>query len=461
MKKFLLAVLVILCCCSVSLAAPLLTADDFIPLAQVPDTQQREELSTVQSPEAVRREVVPELEKPVTSAATAQDAINSLMKRFYDGGGEGCESVALPNGELGLVAVGAGTYGSDMKNLIAQRREKQIAYYIAFLQAKRLMAGYFTGSTIEQLAAFFQETSGNDNADSSSASNSTSFNMDTRRASAAVLKGYVTYDVRDDVKNNTVYVTLVSTPRTQGRYNRSTSETETAVNLKEGINKVFAEIQSGVVPPVGGRIVNVQETGEIAFVGFGSEVVRPSDNPRTRADNRSIARRRAALRAEAALCGIIRSDEITATENDSVNSVLNDSNYTGDRNLDLSDPIDELVSDSEKAESRNAANGFRSNDGYKQVIQSAVKGVIPPGVSPRAWLDDEGAFAYAVAVYIPSVTQKAAQMNQNMKDSKIVQDYEVRRNAQDDQQTQFNSRTYKDSGKLQQGVSGTVNQPLY
>ena len=74
-----------------------------------------------------------------------------------------------------------------------------------------------------------------------------------------------------------------------------------------------------------------------------------------------------------------------------------------------------MTSASEKAEAQEAAQGFRSDDGYKQVIQSAINGNIPPGVSPKAWLDKEGAFADAPAVYIPSVTQKAAQMNQDMK----------------------------------------------
>ena len=124
-----------------------------------------------------------------------------------------------------------------------------------------------------------------------------------------------------------------------------------------------------------------------------------------------------------------------------------------------------MTSDAEKAEAQQATQGFRSSDSNKQVIQSAIKGTIPPGVSPKAWLDNEGTFAYAVAVYIPSVTQKAAQMDQDMKDSQIVQPYEVKKNApvkkdKDDQQIKIDSRTYKDSGTLQPGVSGTVNQPL-
>ena len=318
---------------------------------------------------------------------------------------------------------------------------------------------------IEQVQSFIVNESARDEADSGVSTRNESFNASVDSVTEALLKGYVTYDVRDDVENSTIYVTLVSTARTQGRYNRPTSDTQQAENLKDGINKIFAEIQSGVVPPVGGRIVNVPETGEIAFVGFGSEVVRPSDNKKAKADNRQSARRRATLRAEASLCGIIRGDNMMASDSDSLASENNSESYIGNKKIDLSDPIDELTSDAEKADAQQAAQGFRSSSSNRQVIQSAVKGIIPPGVSPKAWLDDEGAFAYAVAVYVPSVTQKATQMHQDMKDSQIVQPYEVKKNVpvkqdKDNQQIKIDSKSYKDSGTLQPGVSGTINQPL-
>ena len=377
--------------------------------------------------------------------------------------------MALPDGSLGLVAVGTGTYGSEMSNIVAQRREQQIAYYVAFLQAKRLMARYFEGASMSQLQAFFVTESSSDEGDSGVSSRSEKFSLDTKSATSAFLRGYVTYDVRDDVDNGTVYVTLVSTPRTQGRYNRPSSEIQQADTLKDGINNIFAEIQSGVVPPVGGRIIDVPETGEIAFVGFGSEVVRPADNKKAKANNRQSARRRATLRAEASLCGIIKGDNVTASDNDSLTTADNIESYIGEHKIDLSDPIDELTSSSEKAEAQKDVQGFRSSDSNQQIIQSAVKGTIPPGVNPRSWLNDEGTFAYAVAVYIPSVTQKAAQMNQDMKDSQIVKPYEIKRNnpaAQQDnqgkssQKIKIENKTYQDSGTLQPGVSGTVDQPL-
>ena len=49
-----------------------------------------------------------------------------------------------------------------------------------------------------------------------------------------------------------------------------------ADSLRDGLNQVIAEVRSGLVPPVGGRIIMMRSTGETAFVGFGSAVVRSS-----------------------------------------------------------------------------------------------------------------------------------------------------------------------------------------
>ena len=98
-----------------------------------------------------------------------------------------------------------------------------------------------------------------------------------------VLKGYVTYAVLDD-GNGRVYVTLVSSPKTRGKYTRFGDNGVTASNLREGLNSVIAEIKNNLVPPVGGHIIDVLDTGEVAWVGFGSFIVRKDDEPDVQAE---------------------------------------------------------------------------------------------------------------------------------------------------------------------------------
>ena len=101
---------------------------------------------------------------------------------------------------------------------------------------------------------------------------------------------------------------------------------------------------------------------------------------------------------------------------------------------------------------------------FSQTIETARRGTLPPGVIRRAWLDDEGAFAYALAIYIPSITNAAAAGAQEMRDTNIVQPVEPNRgklnNGQENAGSNIKTPDYKDSGEFRQGASGTVNQSL-
>jgi hypothetical protein len=83
----------------------------------------------------------------------------------------------------------------------------------------------------------------------------------------------------------------------------------TAANLRDGLNSVIAEIKNGFVPPVGGRIITVPGTGEIAFVGFGSSVVRYNSEKSMQERLKLQAERMAGTRALDALAGILTGDD--------------------------------------------------------------------------------------------------------------------------------------------------------
>ena len=53
-------------------------------------------------------------------------AINKAVEMLYNDEGEGCQVVALPDGKLGLVSCGTGTYNKDMRDLTAQRRAQPL-----------------------------------------------------------------------------------------------------------------------------------------------------------------------------------------------------------------------------------------------------------------------------------------------------------------------------------------------
>ena len=451
------AVLALSLCVSCS-GAPLFTADDFVPVVQAPE-EQRGELLTVQNPEDVKTETDPVLNRPVTKGLTVQDAINAIVQRHE----EGCDMIAAPEGGYGFVATGLGTYRKDLQNITAKRIAQRNAYIQAFMQAKIQMSGLVSGMAVEGFTNFDQQVTAEDSDTEARRSSTSQTSESVRTSTAAVLKGYVTYNVFDDFKNGLVYVTIVSTPKTRGSTNRVTSTTIDAETINGGLNTVLAEIQSGLVPLVGGRVVEVPATGEVAFVGFGSAVVRQEKNPALRAQMLRVAQSSAGLRAADALCGIIIGD---STKGETKLDEQTKEAMTSYENAEAADPMKELATSGDVAEAEQAQNEFRNNMQFSQTIESARRGVLPPGVIRRAWLDDEGAFAYSLAVYIPSVSQGAAKSGKDMREAQIVKPVETEDNegygAGGNSEGSSESQTpdYKDSGKLRRGASGTVNQSL-
>lgn len=459
MKKVLaVAAVFVLVFCSASLAAPLFTAADFVPPVQVPE-EQRAEALTVKSPDAVVTSDDPALNAPVTTGMSVQDAINAIVERHE----EGSSMVATPEGGYGFVATGLGTYRKDMKNLTALRIAQRNAYVHALMQAKAKMAEQVEGFAVQGYTNFDEKITTLDNGDEDNGlrNREASSTESIKTTVAGVLKGYVTYNVFDDFKNGMVYVTIVSTPKTRGVFSRVTSDTVDAETINDGLNAVLAEIQNGLVPLVGGRIVEVPKTGEIAFVGFGSAVVRQDKDPSIRNTLLRAAQSSAGLRAADALCGIIIGD-ITNAET-KLDSVTRES-VRDFANEEKEDPMTGLVTSEEVANAKGRQTEFRNRMEFSQTIETARRGTLPPGVIRRAWLDDEGAFAYALAIYIPSITNAAASGAQEMRDTNIVQPIEPNRgklnNGQSDSGSNIKTPNYKDSGEFRQGVSGTVNQSL-
>ena len=454
MKKVLSAVIIAVCACSAVMAAPMFTADDFTPPVQAPE-EQREGLLTVQSPDAVTTENDPATHKPVTRGLSVQDAINAIVSRRA----VGCEMIATPEGGYGFVATGMGTYRKDMKNLTALRIAQRNAYVQGFMEAKRNMAGLVNEIAINSNTNFDSQTTAEDTDASSSRTQNTSTAENARAATAAVLKGFVTYNVYDDFENGLVYVTIVSTPKTRGKFSRVTNDTISAESINAGLNAVLAEIQSGLSPLVGGRIVEDPVTGEIAFVGFGSAVVRQTKNPAMKAQMLRVAQNSAGLRAADALCGIIIGD---MTRGESKLDEQTRESMTSYETAEGSDPMNTLAASGDVAEAERMQNEFRNSMQFSQTIESARRGIIPPGVMQRAWIDDEGVFAYAFAIYRPSMTKAAARDGKEMRDAQIVQPYGGPENVTpgSGENEQGSNPAYKDSGNFKRNSTGTVNQPL-
>lgn len=412
MKKWLF-VAMLLAFSSWAQAAPL-SADDFLPPAQAQTPEAEKAATTVQQPDAVKEERGIDGQQAI-SAATAQDAVNAAAAHIDAGGG--CEQIRFPSG-FGWVASGTAVYNvmpNPVANLTAQRQ----AYQVAYMAAKKNLAQALNGLSTrgkEELNSQFKTLINDTDTLTNMGEN---FTESVTEQVQGILRGYVVYNVKDEQSDGhgTVTVTIVATPKTMGKGQRVAANGVTADSVKSGLTGVLTELSTGLMPPVGGKTISVPETGELAFVGFGSAVVAANPNPAVQAKLVLNAQKVAQMRARSALCGIILGDDLSAVTS------------MDEATQNISKQFEEASKDDPTAAGDPGAvqkldeqrNSFVNTQLTKEQVTSLRSGTLPPGVSVKTFMNPEKTLAEAVAVYLPGVTAQARKAGQEMKDSRILQ----------------------------------------
>ena len=401
MKKLSLFVvlgLMILCFPAASFAA--ISVDDFLPPAQAATSKDVALRLTVENPAEVKEVEGDVTGEPAISAASAQDAINAWVAKRS----EGFEEIVFPSG-FGFVATGVSTYGKH-DNPVAERAAKRNAYVTSYMRAKTQLAEGLNGVyTSGRTKAFERIATVNESQGQTLINIKEDTQEAIRQRIDGFLRGYVVYEVFDDAADSRVYLTIVTTPKTQGHYDRPDVRTISASSVQEGLGQVFVEIEKGLTPPVGGRMIYVPATGEMAFVGFGSAVVGRQSNAAAQAKLELNAERIAKIRAKDALCGVIVGEDIESEEK--LDSQVSSMNKDFEE-LCKDDPIVKNNPDHPGyVKLQNSVNAFKAAEANVSVMRGAREGVLPPGVRQEAWSDEDKAFTYAVAVYMPSASNAA------------------------------------------------------
>jgi hypothetical protein len=183
-----------------------------------------------------------------------------------------------------------------------------------------------------------------------------------------------------------------------------------ADSIHDGLNQVLLEIQNGLIPPVGGKVIQVPATGEMAFVGFGSDVIRSSDNAALQLKMRLNAQKIAQMRAADALVGMIIGDDT------GWKGKLDESTRQTLRDFESSDSGD----DPSLTRFEKTRQDFVNMQTSSEQFQSVRSGVLPPGVKKQSFTSKDDAEMYAVAVYIPSVSQQASQAAKEMSQAQLL-----------------------------------------
>ncbi|MDR1509762.1 MAG: hypothetical protein LBS53_08990 [Synergistaceae bacterium] len=406
MRKILVFAIICFVCffTGMSFAAGISTDDIAIKTpAQTVSEDQKAALREVKQPDKVK--VTPPddvIIAPTVEAASANDALNTVLDSFVKTRTEGYRDVEFPGG-FGVAATGIALYDVIPNNAVASRISKRQAYAIAYLSAKNLMTAWAEGQILKlrQLSGN-RQTSVSDNNDNLN-NILEKWHVFMEIGVEGVIRRHTVYDVYDDPLSPRVYVTIMSCPVLWGVNERPAAETVAASSIISGLDTVFTEINNKITTPIGGKAVFIPETGELAYVGYGSEVVRTNENPAALARLELNAERIARMRAQVSL----------------LNMILPNERLKGDMSLD--DLTLRSIQDIEEAASGDVTattdatsfqriqqqkDLFHNSQEFKMCVDAANSGKLPPGVQQKSWLDDGREFAYAVAIYIPSHTYK-------------------------------------------------------
>ncbi|HRD66170.1 MAG TPA: hypothetical protein PKY50_08445 [Candidatus Competibacter sp.] len=239
---------------------------------------------------------------PALQARTAQAAISTAIGQRA----AGCRTIRF-GADFGLVATGAAQYPAS-DNPVALRRSRQEARFAAFNDASAKLAGCLSPSPeVRQ-----RVTANLEKSDSIRLAliNLAFTDADKREQAVKILtRGFVAYSVEDDPGQRTIYVNLVTTPKTATRLTRPAPNAVEAVSLQEGLRQVQAEIEAGLIPPAGNRLIVANATGELALVGYAINLIGVHPDAAAQDKLRSDAEKIATRRATDALIGLASDDD--------------------------------------------------------------------------------------------------------------------------------------------------------
>lgn len=322
---------------------------------------------------SVRIATDPQLGTVVIASGT-QDAINAAIEHL--GSRPGAVFISTDAG-LGVVGVGGGTNASvDAANPVIAAEGARLAGLEATLDARRRIAdlmGRLDRGGREAIAAQASALDGRA--------------AEPGDAMRRMLRGAVVYDTLESGPGEH-RVAMVSTPRSEGRVQFLSATAITSWSMEAGLTAVFAQIGADAAPAAGAWIIGVAPTGEVAWVAYGSSIIRPHDDPGVQRQLRDEAFRTAEQRARRAMVQILQGEAIEAPEN------------AGARARRIEREADTLLDpDSGSARSMGAiASRIASVTINEDKIRSITRGALPPGVQLRTYTSADGMWAQAVCV---------------------------------------------------------------
>lgn len=349
------------------------------------------------------------LDVEVVSGATEQDAINHAQNLLEEDGG--VKAIATGSG-LGFVSTYTVHYSHAKNNVNLSRLQQRLAAVQADLLAKAQLIKFLNGCSIEGQEKISESIQALDSETQQDMNRTMTAEEQRKSVVAGLIRGTVTYDFRDEPEGEyggTCTVSVVTTPRTRGQVAAGTRPNLVhASDIQMLQTLLLAELKSGLMPPNGGRTI-LLPGGGVAWVGFGSALVRENRDPRLRNSAVKMAKGDARLRAGSALHAVIKGEDIEHSEEmqEKFDSALNQYEVS----VDLLSGEEEART-LEETEETSMASSF-----YKDTVSSKVKGTLPPGVITQEFRSGDGHWQYCVHIYEPAMTEAARKAAREMEEN--------------------------------------------
>lgn len=351
------------------------------------------------TPPATQGNVEVVKEDSLVIADNERDGVAVAHASLIEDDADGVRMIQVGSG-TGILSIGNASYNT-YDNINATLLSKRAAYNQAFLAAKKQLVENMKGSEVRCASLAESSIKGIDSGTESLANIKQENNEACLESVQGSLAGYVTFDVLDDVDNKSVRVSLISTPKTRSQIRGNAGAIALTSDPNELFKQVVADVKTGVLPPVGAKIITHSETGEVIVMGYGSAIKRQNSNANIARKLGDQAKKQSQTLARAALVATLQGSEVYWKGG------FDETQAEFTQQFEYEDPALEDPTQANKlAEERTSfVNQFSGSDAYYDVTQ----GRVPAGVNVKSFNSDDGHWSYSVAVYAPSLEATATE----------------------------------------------------
>jgi hypothetical protein len=340
----------------------------------------------------------------VVVAKDTNVAVAVAHQSLIDDDEDGIKMIQVGSG-TGILSIGTASYNT-YDNMNATLLSKRGAYNQAYLIAKKQLIENMKG--VEQRCGNVVTASMDviDTGVEGVANEQTNMMEACKESVSGSLAGFVTYDVYDNNDEKLVRVSLISTPKTRSQIQGNRGAVAVTSEPNAIFKQVISDVKSGVLPPVGAKVLTHADSGEVIVLGYGSAIIRGNKNNKIARKLKGVAKSQSQTRARSALLATMQGEEVYWQGSFDENQMEGTQQFEYD-DPNLNDPQQVQVLE----EDRNTfLNQLKTSDEYATI----TKGKLPPGVSVKSFASDDGMWQYSVAVYAPSLEATARQAAKEM-----------------------------------------------